>query len=182
MKQLPHTWFARDAVVVARDLLGKTVRRGDTAATIVETEAYTTDGASHGRVRTERSRLMHDTFGHWYIYFTYGMHYCANVTTNQGGVGAVLIRAVEPVKGIDLMKARRGVEGVRDLCSGPAKFCQAFGIGMEENGRPVGGTFTIHDAAPLPDPLVVASPRIGIRQATELLWRFSIRDSLFASR
>ena len=182
MKELSQSWFARDALEVARDLLGKTMRFRDCAGIIVETEAYTTDAASHGRVLTERSRLLYETYGHWYVYFTYGMHYCANVTTNRDGVGAVLIRAVEPIDGIELMKERRNTDDVRKLCSGPARLAQAFGITKKENGLPVGGEFTIYDAKAIPDAEIVAGPRIGITKDTHLPWRFTIKDSPFVSR
>lgn len=182
MKELPPVWFARDAVTVARDLLGKTLRFNECAGVIVETEAYTDDQASHGRRLTERSRLMHETYGHWYVYFTYGMHYCVNVTTNEEAVGAVLIRAVEPIEGIDIMKERRGTDKLTNLCSGPGKLCKAFAITKEQNGLPIAAPFTIYDA-PSIDPIQVsASPRIGIRQATDLVWRFSLTGNPHVSR
>lgn len=182
MAALPASWFAKDAVIVARDLLGKTIRYGECAGIIVETEAYTDDAASHGRVRTARSRLMHETYGRWYVYFTYGMHYCANVTTNEGSVGAVLIRAVEPTDGIALMQERRGRADLHALTNGPAKLCKAFGITTEENGLPVGGDFAIYDAPPLPEEAVACGPRIGIRNDTHLPWRFWVTENPFVSR
>lgn len=182
MNELPQEWFARDAVTVARELLGKTVRFGECTGTIVETEAYMNDAASHGRVLTKRSQLMHETYGHWYVYFTYGMHYCVNVTTNKDSVGAVLIRAVEPTDGIQIMEERRNTQDMRKLCSGPAKFAQAFGITKEENGLPLEDVFTIYDAPSLSDALVSATPRIGISNDVELPWRFIVTDSPFLSR
>lgn len=182
MKLLPQEWFARDATLVARELLGKVMRYGDCSAMIVETEAYTNDAASHGRTRTERSRLMHETTGHWYVYFTYGMHHCVNVTTNENSVGAVLIRAAEPLEGIDLMRERRGKEDLRDLCSGPGKLCQAFGITKAENGLAIGEAFGIYDAPQVPDQDVSSGPRIGIRQAADLPWRFWISGNPYVSR
>lgn len=178
---LPQEWFARDATLVARDLLGKTLRQGPCSGRIVETEAYTNDDASHGRVLTPRSRIMHETYGHWYVYFTYGMHHCVNVTTNKEGVGAVLIRAVVPLEGIEIMERRRNTQDIRNLCSGPGKLCQAFGIDTSQNGLPIGGTFTIYDAPQVPDEAVMQGPRIGIRMAIDLPWRFSIRNDPFAS-
>ncbi|MES2668589.1 MAG: DNA-3-methyladenine glycosylase [Patescibacteria group bacterium] len=179
---LPESWFARDAVVIARELLGKVIRHDGCLGRIVETEAYTTDAASHGRVLTERSRLMHETHARWYVYFTYGMHHCVNVTTNQGGVGAVLIRAVEPLEGIERMQARRSTEDIRKLCSGPGKLCQAFCITKEQNGLPLTASFGIFDAPPVPESSVRVGPRIGIRKDTDLPWRFSLGDSPYASR
>jgi DNA-3-methyladenine glycosylase len=191
-KPLPHSWFASDAVELAPKLLGKIVRYRDCTGIIVETEAYTNDSASHGKVLTPRSQIMHDTYGHWYVYFTYGMHFCANVTTNKDGVGAVLIRAVEPLEGIEKMEARRNTFDVRNLASGPAKFCKAFGITKAENGLPIEestesakdfqNSFVIYDAPEIPAKQIGTSGRIGIRQGTELPWRFYIKGSKFVSR
>jgi DNA-3-methyladenine glycosylase len=191
-KPLPHSWFASDAVELAPKLLGKIVRYRDCMGIIVETEAYTNDSASHGKVLTPRSQIMHDTYGHWYVYFTYGMHFCANVTTNKDGVGAVLIRAVEPLEGIEKMEARRNTFDVRNLASGPAKFCKAFGITKAENGLPIEestesakdfqNSFVIYDAPEIPAKQIGTSGRIGIRQGTELPWRFYIKGSKFVSR
>ncbi len=182
MMSLPRSWFAGNTVDIARKLLGKTVRRGSCVGIIVETEAYTIDPASHAFHITPRSALMRDTYGHWYIYFTYGMHWCANVTTDANGIGAVLIRAVEPVKGISLMKRRRRTTLVQNLCSGPAKFCEAFGITGKENRLPLGKDFAIYDAPKISSGDIEASSRIGIRNGTELPWRFYIKGSSFISR
>jgi DNA-3-methyladenine glycosylase len=210
MKEKPLTkeWFARDAVELAPKLLGKIVRYGECAATIVETEAYTTDPASHAFRITPRSAILRDTYGVWYVYFTYGMHFCANVTTNKEGVGAVLIRAVEPIEGIEKMMERRGMpkETIREkkepgnekisrtilnLTNGPAKFCKAFGITSAENGAPLGdispdGTYLggvcIFDAPPIPPDKIGISGRIGISVAQELPWRFYIKGNPFVSR
>ncbi|MES2994604.1 MAG: DNA-3-methyladenine glycosylase [Patescibacteria group bacterium] len=181
MTPLSLEWFADDAVTLAPRLLGKIVRYGECVGRIVETEAYTTDPASHGRVITPRSRIMQDTYGHWYVYFTYGMHYCANVTTNKDSVGAVLIRAVEPLEGMKLMEKRRRTKDIHNLCSGPAKFAQAFGITKAENGLPVEGDFVIYDAPAVPKEDIVSGPRIGIKAGLELPWRFYVRDSPFTS-
>jgi DNA-3-methyladenine glycosylase len=197
MVPLPHSWFAADAVELAPKLLGKIVRYRDCTGIIVETEAYTNDSASHGKVLTPRSQIMHDTYGHWYVYFTYGMHFCANVTTNKGGVGAVLIRAVQPLEGIEKMEERRNTFDIRNLASGPAKFCKAFGITKAENGLPIkenegGGeskktksglnSFVIYDAPEIPAKQIGTSGRIGIRHGTELPWRFYIKGNKFVSR
>ncbi|HEX5774650.1 MAG TPA: DNA-3-methyladenine glycosylase [Candidatus Paceibacterota bacterium] len=182
MERLLPDWFISDATEVAPRLLGKIVQYGECSGRIVETEAYTTDPASHGRVITPRSAIMRDTFGHWYVYFTYGMHYCANVTTNHDGIGAVLIRAVEPLEGIALMEERRGMKDIRKLCSGPAKFTQAFCITKHENGLSVAGDLAILDAPPVPPEDVAASPRIGIKAGADLPWRFFIRGNPRVSR
>ncbi len=181
MVPLPHSWFAGDTVDLARKLLGKTVRRGDCAGIIVETEAYTVDPASHAFHVTPRSAIMRDTYGYWYIYFTYGMHWCANVTTDADGIGAILIRAVKPTEGISLMRRRRRTTLMQNLCSGPAKFCEAFGITGKENHLPLGGDFAIYDAPKIQSRNIEASSRIGIRNGTEFPWRFYIKESPFIS-
>jgi DNA-3-methyladenine glycosylase len=119
---------------------------------------------------------MRDSYGYWYVYFIYGMHFCANITTNKGGVGAVLIRAVEPTAGVTHMKRRRKTDSMQNLCSGPAKFCQAFGVGKKENNTPIGGDFVIYDASAVSKRDIGISPRIGITQGTDLPWRFFIKD------
>ena len=181
MKPLPRSWFKGDALTLAPKLLGKIVRKGSCAGVIVETEAYGTDPASHAFRSTPRSAPMRDTYGHWYVYFTYGMHWCANVTTDARNAGAVLIRAVEPVEGISLMKRRRKTPLMKDLCSGPAKFCEAFGITGKENGTPVKGDFVLYDAPAIAPEDIVSSGRIGISKGTELPWRFYIKDNPFVS-
>jgi DNA-3-methyladenine glycosylase len=189
MKRLPKEWFAGDAVDIAPKLLGKIVKYRDCSGIIVETEAYTNDEAAHSFTKTPRSQLLYDTYGHWYVYFTYGMHYCANVTTNKGSAGAVLIRAVEPLEGIDKMEERRQSRKgqfrpipLKDLCSGPAKFAQAFGITTAENGLPIEGDFAIYDAPEVAKSSIGTSPRIGISKATDLPYRFYIKGNKFVSR
>lgn len=180
-RSLPPSWFSSSAVECAPRLLGKTLRYKDCSGIITEVEAYTDDDASHGRTYTPRSRLMHETYGHWYVYFTYGMHYCVNVTAGTN-VGAILIRAVEPVDGIELMQERRHQNNLYALTTGPAKLCQAFGISLKENGMPLGNDFIIEDAPTLRKEAIAQGPRIGIRRATELPWRFWIKDSPFVSK
>lgn len=182
MQRLPKAWFAKSATELAPLLLGKIVKHGSCMGRIVETEAYGTDPASHAYRVTPRSAPMRDTYGHWYIYFTYGMHWCANVTTTKDGIGAVLIRAVEPLEGLSVMRRRRGTTDIRTLASGPAKFCQAFGITGKENGAPIGTAFGIYDAPPVPKHSIMASGRIGISRGGELPWRFYIRENPFVSR
>lgn len=177
---LPRQWFAEEAVALAPRLLGKTLRHKSCAGVIVEVEAYMGDPASHARTLTPRSRVMHETFGHWYVYFIYGMHHSVNVTCGTGP-GGVLIRAVEPTEGIALMRRRRGISDIRKLANGPGKLTQAFGITLKENGRPLGGNFVIEDAPDLPEAAIASGPRIGIRRATELPWRFWVKDSPFVS-
>ncbi|MBI2025392.1 DNA-3-methyladenine glycosylase [Candidatus Kaiserbacteria bacterium] len=182
MNPLPHSWFEGDALTLAPKLLGKIVKKGSCAGIIVETEAYGTDAASHAYKVTKRSAPMRDTYGHWYVYFTYGMHWCANVTTDKGGVGAVLIRAVEPVEGIALMKKRRHTEKLLNLCSGPAKFCQAFGITGKDNRKLLASDFAIFDAPEIPRSKIATSVRVGVRNGADLPWRFYIKGNPFVSR
>jgi len=140
--KLPRRFYARPAVDVARDLLGTTLVRKSAQellrGRIVEVEAYTgaTDPGSHAyRGSTPRTAVMFGAPGHLYVYFTYGMHYCINVVTDVAGVaGAVLLRALEPLQGIEEMRRRRGNRGITELCNGPGKLCQAFDITREQNG------------------------------------------------
>ena len=199
MKQLPKTFFERDAVEVAQDLLGKIIVIGNQKVRIVETEAYGTDPASHAFKRTDRSALMFDTCGSVYVYLIYGMYNCLNFTTNPvGEAGAVLIRAVEPLSGIEEMKKRRGTEKVLNLCSGPGKLCQALEIdkyfnglslmGVEEgmNGESKENVKIKNKIAVYDDGFEVKeigkSSRIGIKDALDLEWRFFIAGNEFVSK
>jgi len=177
---LDKAFFERDTITVARDLIGATLVVGDCKGRIVETEAYTTDAASHAVVRQKQAASMRDTFGHVYVYLIYGMYYCLNFTTEREGVGAVLIRAVEPAGGIEEMIKRRGTRDLKKLASGPGRLCQAFGIDVRFNGRPVGSEIKLRERASLTQ--VSASPRIGITRATELEWRFYETGNPFVSR
>ena len=123
---------------------------------------------------------MRQTFGYVYVYFIYGMYYCLNFTTDRDGAGAVLIRAAEPMRGLDLMRERRGIEDTRKLASGPGKLCQAFGIDLSFNGERIGRRIKVHNRNITPD--VSSSKRIGITRATDLEWRFYDPSSPFVSR
>lgn len=178
-RQLTPAFFARPTLKVAPRLIGKIVSVGGCTGRIVEVEAYTDDPASHGRRRTSRSNIMHDTYGMVYVYFIYGMYHCLNITTDRRDTGAVLIRALEPLSGIELMHNRRGVRDIHQLCSGPGKLCEALGIDERLNWTLVGDRvklFAGHAGE------VESSPRIGITKATELHWRFSERGSPYVSR
>src|SRR5436305_5041462 len=135
MPDLGPDFFARDTVTVARDLIGTTLAASGCAGRIVETEAYTTDAASHAVTRSRQAAIMRETFGHVYVYLIYGMYYCLNVTTERDGIGAVLIRAVEPTRGIERMQERRGTSNLRQLTSGPGRLCAAFGIALAMHGQ-----------------------------------------------
>jgi DNA-3-methyladenine glycosylase len=180
MAFLKKEFFARDTLTVARDLIGTILVIGECEGRIVETEAYTTDEASHAATATNRSVLMRETYGHVYLYLIYGMYYCLNLTTERDGVGAVLIRAAEPARGIDLMIERRGTTDVRKLASGPGRLAQAFDIDFRLNGEPVGREVKIKERPFVPE--ISASPRIGITRATELEWRFYETANPFVSR
>ena len=179
MAYLNIDFFARDTIAVAKELIGATLLVGTCAGRIVETEAYTTDAASHAFRRTNRSALMFDTYGHLYIYLSYGMYYCLNFTTERVGVGAVLIRAVEPTRGIPEMMKRRQTEDVKTLTNGPGKLAQAFGLDLNLNGEPIGRSVKIRPRNHIPR--LTSSSRIGISKATELEWRFFESGNSFVS-
>jgi DNA-3-methyladenine glycosylase len=169
--------LAGDAPDVAPMLLNKLLVHGECVGRIIEVEAYREDDpASHTyRGRTTRNAVMFGPPGHLYVYFTYGMHYCANVVTGPDGTGAaVLLRAVEPIAGLDLMRERR--HGRSQLADGPAKLCQAFGIGPQHGGDDVceGGGVTLVDDGTPPPANPVLGPRIGISKAVDLPWRFRV--------
>ena len=177
MRPVARQLLAGDAPTVAPLLLNKLLVHGPCVGRIIEVEAYREDDpASHTyRGRTPRNAVMFGPPGHLYVYFTYGMHHCANVVTGRDGHGAaVLLRAVAPIAGIDVMRMRR--QGRSQLADGPAKLCQAFAIGPAHNGVDVcdGGALGVFDdGVPPPDhPLV--GPRIGISKAVAVPWRFRV--------
>jgi DNA-3-methyladenine glycosylase len=176
-RQLGRQFFARDALDVAPELLDKVLVAGECAGRIVEVEAYRSDDpASHSfRGPTARNATMFGPGGLLYVYFTYGMHYCANVVTGPEGDGqAVLLRAVVPCRGIDVMRNRRGGRPDQTLADGPGKLCQAFGLDRTHDGLDLctsAEAFVVDDGTPPPsDPLV--GGRIGIRHAQEHPWRW----------
>jgi DNA-3-methyladenine glycosylase len=180
-------FYARSVHEIAHDLVGCVVRHGATAGRIVEVESYhQEEPACHAFVGiTPRTRVLFGEPGTAYVYRSYGIHACLNAVTEPEGVGAaVLIRALEPLEGLEEMRARRGVARDEELCSGPGKLTQALGIGLELNGSSlVGGPIRI---LPPPDglasPRVVRGERIGITKAAELPWRFCDADSRHVSR
>ena len=172
---------------VARDLVGCTIRHGETAGMIVETEAYhESEPACHAYVgRTARTVPLFGRAGTAYVYFSYGMHALLNVVCEREGVGAaVLIRALEPIDGIELMRERRGPVRDEDLCSGPGKLTQALGIGLSLNGSSlVDGSIEVLTREPgSREPRIVIGERIGITKAADLPWRFCDADSRHVSR
>lgn len=180
-------FYDRPVLEVARDLVGCVVRHGACAGVIVEAEAYhDSEPACHAFVGlTARTATLFGPPGRAYIYRSYGIHALLNAVCEPEGVGAaVLIRALEPVDGVDLMRERRGLEPVRSLCSGPGKLTQALGIGLHQNGLDLErGEITIEPRpAGWREVQVSVDRRIGITKAAELPWRFCAAGSRFLSR
>ncbi len=185
--RLGRDFYARSVHEVARDLIGCVVRHGETAGRIVETESYHMDEpACHAYAGlTERTRPLFGPPGRAYVYFSYGIHSLLNAVCEEEGIGAaVLIRALEPVDGIEEMRGRRGLQLATDLCSGPAKLTQALGIGLSLNDSSLlDGPIAVLDREPgAGQPRVVVGERIGITKAADLPWRFCDADSQHVSR
>jgi DNA-3-methyladenine glycosylase len=189
---LPVSFFDRPADAVARDLLGALVVSRSagvvTSARIVETEAYLgyRDPASHGYLhrRHERNAALFGPPGSWYVYLSYGIHWCANLVCEaEGTASAVLLRALEPVEGIRTMRERRGRVDDRDLCSGPGKLCQALGITRELDGRmmPAAEVVVLPPTVALPVEVEI-TPRIGITKAVDWPLRFLVAGNRHVSR
>ena len=180
---LPAGFYDRPVVEVAPELLGCVVRHGETAGVIVETEAYhQSEPACHAYAGlTPRTEVLFGPPGRAYVYRSYGIHALLNAVCEPAGVGAaVLVRALEPLEGVDLMRERRGLERLEDLCSGPGKLTVALGIGLDLNGTDLArGPITIEPGDP---PEHVAGTRVGITRALELDWRFCAAGSRHVSR
>jgi len=184
---LPASFYERPVVDVARELVGCSLTVAGVGGVIVETEAYhVSEAACHAYVGlTPRTAPLYGPPGHAYVYLSYGVHNMLNaVAEPEGEAAAVLIRALDPRQGLDRMRARRGLEGARDLCSGPGKLTQALGIGLGLNTRPLTEPpFELRAAEPSWDAETVGvAPRIGITRAVELPWRYCARPSRFLSR
>ncbi len=179
-------FYARPVVDVAADLVGCILRHGDAAGRIVETEAYhESEPACHAHAGlTARTRVLFGPPGYAYVYRSYGIHALLNPVCEPEGVGAaVLVRALEPVEGIEAMRERRSVERLEELCSGPGKLTQALGIGLPLNGSPLGDPIEIFPPGPgFLAPVLVSGRRIGITKAVELAWRFCDASSRCVSR
>ncbi|MCU1353952.1 MAG: DNA-3-methyladenine glycosylase [Acidimicrobiales bacterium] len=189
-RRLARSFYRRDALEVAPELLNKVLVHGAREGRIVEVEAYrgALDAASHAhRGPTPRNRTMFGPPGRLYVYFTYGMHWCANVVCHEpGDASAVLVRALAPLRGLDEMGAARpAVRRPVDLANGPAKLCQALGIDGSFDGADLvtaaEGISLLDDGVPPPD-VPIAGPRVGIRAAADLPWRFSVPGDPHRSR
>lgn len=191
-RRLARPFLARASVDVAPELLGhdlvrRTPQGAVLRARIVETEAYAEgDPASHSfRGVTPRTAVMFGRAGRLYVYFTYGMHWCMNVVTGPDGEGsAVLLRAGEPLEGLEEMRRRRGRTAARELCAGPARWAQAFGVDGTLNGADLvrGTEIWIERTEAVPVGAVEVTTRIGVRVGTDRPWRFAELGSPYVSR
>ncbi len=196
-KKLPREFYVRNTLAVAKDLIGKIFVRklnGEIlAGRIVETEAYIAgedESAHSSRGKTKRNETMFEEGGKLYVYFTYGMYHCANVVANEKGKGdAVLLRAIEPLYGLEIFARNRfGEENLtekekRNMLSGPGKICMAYNLTRKEDGTDLlGEEIFILDAPEVPASNIVATTRIGISKSKELPWRFYEKDNIYISR
>ena len=189
MRPLEREFYRRDPRAVAPELLGKVVVAGERQARVVEVEAYcgAEDPAAHSyRGRTPRNATMFGPPGRLYVYFSYGMHWCCNPVCGDDGEGvAVLLRALEPLEGLEAMRVDRGGVPDRDLCRGPARLCQALGITRAMDGADLvtgdrGLTIVDDGTAPPDEPAV--GPRVGITRGAESPWRWWVPGSPWVSR
>ena len=179
---LSEDWFARDVLSIARDLIGARLEVAGIGGMIVETEAYRVDDAAAHSFsgQTARNAAMFGPPGHAYVYRSYGLHWCLNLVAGEPG-SAVLLRALVPEAGLDVMRARRGLDEERLLCSGPGRLCQALAVTSALDGASLcAEPFAITSAQCRPD--VVVGRRIGITRAVDLPWRFGLAHSHFLSR
>ena len=196
--KLLNNFYTRDVLNVAKDLLGKTFCKINNdgnllAGRIVEVEAYNKNGdetAHSFRGKTPRNKVMFMGGGHLYIYFIYGMYYCANIVTGNENSGcAVLIRGIEPLDGIDLMSINRfkrselSKREIINLTNGPGKICSAFGFTKKHDGTDLcGNNIFICNAPEIAANNIVETTRIGIKKSAELTWRFYIKENPFVSK
>ena len=187
MTPVARAFFARPVVEVARDLVGCVVSHDGASGVIVETEAYhQSEPACHAFVGlTPRTRTLFGPPGRAYVYRSYGIHACLNTVCEEEGTGAaVLIRALEPLAGVDDMRARRGLGRPEDLCSGPGKLTQALAIELRHDGADLAaGPLAVHaPRAGRERPVLVTGPRVGITKAADLPWRFCAAGNAHVSR
>jgi DNA-3-methyladenine glycosylase len=183
-RKLRKSFFGRDVLVVAPELIGATFLFNGAGGVIVEVEAYHhTEPAAHSHAgETPRNAVMFGPAGHAYVYRSYGLHWCINfVCEGEGSASAVLIRALEPTTGLPAIRRRRGQMDDRLLCSGPGRLTEALGVTHAQNGMAL-------DAAPFElfarasEPEIMAGPRIGITKAIDLPWRYGLKGSRFLSK
>jgi len=185
LSTLPRSFYARNTVTVAKELLGKKLVRKinncKISGIITETEAYRhkDDPASHAfRRKTDRNKVMFGEVGISYVYFTYGMYFCFNVVARNSKfkAGAVLIRAIQPEKGLDIMKKNRGIKDEKNLTNGPAKLSQAFGITKKHYGVDLTRDSNLFITKGLQTKRkIISAPRIGIKDGLDNLWNFKIQ-------
>jgi len=184
VKTLPRTFYSRDTVKVAKDLLGKMlvrkIRNKTIGGIITETEAYRykDDPASHAfRGLTERNKIMFGQVGRAYVYFTYGMHFCVNAVARSENyeAGAVLIRAVKPIEGISFMKKNRKTDMISNLANGPAKLTQALKITKKQYGEDLAKISSLYITKGYERKKIIANPRVGIKNGNDKLWNFKIQ-------
>ncbi|MEY8423591.1 DNA-3-methyladenine glycosylase [Lachnospiraceae bacterium 38-14] len=193
--KLAREFYNRDVLLVAEEILGKTLvhvtKEGTAKGKIVEVEAYNglCDKAAHSykNLRSKRTEIQFGQGGYAYVYLIYGMYHCMNIVTNRENLPEVLLlRALEPFEGIDLMKARRKTDKIKNLCSGPGKLCQAMGITKDNYGEDLcGDSFYLEDTPALKPEEIDRTKRINIdyaQEAKDFLWRFSIKGNSFVSR
>ncbi|SFR72989.1 DNA-3-methyladenine glycosylase [Anaeromicropila populeti] len=194
MKRLDKDFYRQDALILAKALLGKVLvhetAEGTVKGIIVETEAYmgAMDAGSHAyqNRKTPRTKTMYEAGGISYVYLIYGMYCCMNVVAfEEGEAQAVLLRALEPIEGIDLMKKRRNLEKAKNLCNGPGKLCMAMDITKSENAVDlVTSSLYIEDAISIQKKNIIADRRVNIDYAGEARdypWRFFIKDNPYIS-
>jgi DNA-3-methyladenine glycosylase len=184
IRRLDRIFFARSVHEVAPELVGATMLVDGVGGVIVEVEAYDhEDPAAHGyRGKTVRNAVMFGPAGHAYVYRSYGIHWCVNFVCEEPDVAAaVLIRALEPTRGIDEMRTRRGLDDERLLCAGPGRLCQALGITRGHDGLPLDEP-PFELVARRGEPELLAVPRIGITQAADRPWRYVVAGSRYLSR
>jgi DNA-3-methyladenine glycosylase len=184
LEALERDFFARSVHEVAPAVVGCTLLVDGVGGRIVEVEAYDADDpASHGyRGLTARNGAMFGPPGHAYVYRSYGVHWCLNLVCGpEGRAEAVLVRALEPLAGLDAMRRRRGLDAERLLCAGPGRLCQALGVSGEHDGLPLDRPpFELRAAGEAVE--VARGPRVGITRATEHPWRYGVSGSRFLSR
>lgn len=193
--KINRDFYNRDGLTVSEELLGKTLvhitEEGITKGKIVEVEAYmgAQDKAAHsyGNLRSERTKIQYGEGGYAYVYLIYGMHICMNIVANREAIPeAILIRALEPLEGIELMKKRRKTDNIKLLCNGPGKLSQAMGITKENYGDDLcGETLYLEDGIVIPKSKILKSKRINIdyaEEAKDYLWRFTIKDNPYVSK